>query len=208
LGLLVSVISLSFSSVASAHVVVRPAEVLTSGFQTFTVGAPNEKGVTFNKVELKIPEGLGHVSPVKMPGWDIEVEKEGSGEEAVATAIIWSGNEVESGFRQDFMFSARVPAEATELNWKAYQTYTNGQTVAWDLTEEEQPTKEDGSPDFSKSGPFSVTKVVAETEATTALNRAEQTAADADSSATRAMYVGIAGVVVGLVGIYLATRKS
>ena len=208
LGLISGVLSLSMSSVAMAHVVVRPAEVVTAGFQTFTVGAPNEKEVAFNRLELLLPEGLTNVTPEQMPGWTINVEKEGSGEEAVATAITWSGNSVASGFRQDFTFSARVPAEATELQWKAYQSYTDGLTVAWDLTADEQPKKEDGSPDFSKSGPFSVTKVVSETEADTALANAESAASEAKTAATRALYVAVAGVVIGLGGIFMATRKN
>ncbi len=206
-GVYLGIFSLGLSSVASAHVVVKPAEVMTAGFQTFTVGAPNEKEVAFNRVELKIPEGLEHVTPEQMAGWDIKVTKEGEGEQAVVKSIVWSGNEVRSGFRQDFTFSAKVPSEATEIRWKAYQTYTDGLVVSWDLSAEEQPKKEDGSPDFSKSGPFSVTKVVSETEAEMLAAQTAQKAVDAETTAKRALYVGVAGAVLSVVAVYLASKK-
>ncbi len=207
-GLMTGIVSFSLAGTASAHVVVRPAEVLTASFQTFTVGAPNEKDVPTASVKLMIPGGLKHVLPTSKPGWQVDVEKEGSGEAAAVTSITWSGNTIPVGFREDFTFSAQVPAEALELQWKAYQTYENGDTVAWDLAQDKQPKKPDGKPDFSKSGPFSVTKVASETEAAAALKKLEQTTADAESAASRSQYISVAALAVGLGGVYLATRRK
>jgi uncharacterized protein YcnI len=207
LGLFIGIFSIAAASTASAHVVVRPAEALTAGFQTFTVGAPNEKGVAFTGVKLLMPKDLKHVSITSKPGWQVNIEKEGDGETAVVKSVTWTGL-TPPGYREDFTFSAQVPADATELQWKAYQTYEGGQTVAWDFTEDQQPKKQDGSPDFSTSGPFSVTKVVKETEAEASLKKVEQAAVDAKRAANRAVYIAVAGVAVGLVGVYLATRKK
>lgn len=210
--LVVGALSVSLVSTASAHVVVLPDETLTASFLTFTVSAPNEKEVAFNSVKLLIPSGLKYVTPSVKNGWQVNVEKDGEGESATVKSITWSGNSVPAGFREDFTFSGQAPAEPTDLQWKAYQTYENGETVAWDLAEDKQPKNADGSPDFSKSGPFSVTKVVKEPEAsaqtTEAINKAEQAAVDAKDSANRAMYIGIAGVVLALIAIFLATRKK
>jgi uncharacterized protein YcnI len=208
LSLAVSLFSLVMVNTASAHVVVRPAEVLTAGFQTFNVSAPNEKDVAYNNIKLVIPSGLMSVSPTVKPGWQVDVEKEGTGEKATVKSITWSGNSVAPGFREDFTFSSKVSSDATDLQWKAYQTYEGGITVAWDLTAAQQPKKADGSPDFSKSGPFSLTKVVKETEATTSLKKAEQATANAKKAADRALYVGVAALILSLVGVYGATRKA
>lgn len=206
-GVGVSALIFSFAGVASAHVVVKPGEAVTGAFMTFTVGVPVEKDIATTSVKLDIPTGLGHVMPTLKPGWTIQTEKEGRGEEAVVTSITWSGHEIGAGFRDDFTFSAKTPDKPTELQWKAYQTYADGSVVEWNLAEDNQPTKADGSPDFSKSGPFSVTKVTSETAAEAAAKHANDNANSAQHAANRAMYVGLGGIVLGFAAVYLATRK-
>ncbi len=144
-----------------AHVVVKPNTVGVAAFQTFTVGVPNEKATPTTQVRLVIPEGLHHVSPNVKPGWKIEIKKttaEGSSEERVSE-IIWSGGSIPVGQRDDFAFSAQAPAQEGSIQWKAYQTYGDGVTVAWDASKESQPKNADGSPDFSTVGPYSETTV-------------------------------------------------
>lgn len=203
IGALVGVTVLVFSSSASAHVVVKPAEVVTAGFQTFSIGVPNEKEIPTTSVKLVIPEGLSFVSPTQKAGWEISVEKEGEGEAATVKSITWNGA-VAAGFRDDFTFSGKVPSEVTELQWKAYQTYSDGTVVSWDKAE----SGSGHDSEDAKSGPFSVTKVVASTAADASVKSASKTAADAKSSADVALYVGIASVLVGLVGVYFGTRKK
>lgn len=130
LFLLVSV--LTFVNTVSAHVVVRPKEVAVAAFQTFTIGVPNEKDIPTVAVRLIIPEGLKYVSPNVKSGWKIDIKREGEGEEARVTEISWTGGAIPTGQRDDFLFSAQAPSEETNLQWKAYQTYQNGETVAWD----------------------------------------------------------------------------
>lgn len=200
---LLAVNTLVFSASASAHVVVRPAEVVTAGFQTFTVGVPNEKDVSTTSIKLVMPVGLKHVQPTQKVGWQIDIEKDGAGEDATVTSITWSGNEVRTGFRDDFTFSAQVPEKATELQWKAYQTYADGSVVSWDKANDG-----DHHEDNSNSGPFSVTKVVTDTAADASVNKADQAAADAKNAANIALYVGGAGLLVGLAGVYFGTRRK
>src|SRR6478672_11213882 len=172
---------------AYAHVTVKPAEVVTAGFQTFTIGVPNEREIPTTKIRLEIPEGLNYVSPTQKQGWTISVERAGSGEDATVKSITWDGNSVEQGFRDEFTFSAQVPSKATERQWKAYQTYSDGTVVAWDKAEEKD--------DAENSGPFSVTKVVAQTEAEASVKNSQAAADNAKNSADTALYVAIFSLI-------------
>jgi uncharacterized protein YcnI len=153
-GVVVGVVTGLSTGVASAHVVVKPAQAGVASSQIFTTSVPNEKDVAVTKMRLVIPAGLTEVSPNVKPGWTIEEVKDGTGEDAVVKEITWSGGTIPAGQRDDFAFSAQVPAKPTTIQWKAYQTYADGTEVAWD----QKPT---GSDDASgNSGPYSQTKVV------------------------------------------------
>lgn len=154
-GLITSFMLLGVGSI-QAHVVVRPKEALTAAFQTFTIGVPNEKEIPTIGMRLVMPEGLNHVSPNVKPGWKIEIKKTGEGEEAKVTEVIWSGGSVPAGQRDEFLFSAQAPASPTTLQWKAYQTYSDGTVVAWDQESGEMVHNEEAN---SESGPFSTTEV-------------------------------------------------
>lgn len=195
IGIAMSGLTLGLASPAFAHVVVKPAEVVSASFQTFTVSVPNEKDVAVTKVKVLIPSGVQHVSPTQKIGWTIATTKDSSGEGAAVTAITWSGGTISAGLRDDFTFSAQAPSNTTELQWKAYQTYADGTTVAWDKA------KAGGHDDAS--GPFSVTNVVQHT----AEQNVDQALAKLDRKVDFALYTSIAAIVVGLAGIYLATKK-
>ena len=207
LSVIVSIFVLAFSSSAAAHVVVRPSEAVTAGFVTFTVGVPNEKDVASTAIKLLIPGNVKHVSVTSKPGWEITIEKNGEGEKSVVKSITWVGM-TNPGFREDFTFSAQVPADETELQWKAYQTYADGVIVAWDLSKDAQPKKVDGSPDYSKSGPFSITKAVKETASDASLKQAQETADTAQKNARIATYVAIVSLIIALATVSLVTRKK
>jgi len=199
-GILVSFISLTFSFTASAHVVVTPGQVETSQRTTFAVSVPNEHDTAVVGVRLVIPEGLTSVRPYVKSGWDVNVKTTGEGESLSATEITWTsaGATVPVNLKDDFLFSAKAPAAATELKWKAYETYQNGLVVAWEQT----PS------DSESTKPYSITQVVNETEQDAVLRKASDAAQDAKSTANRSLYVGIAGIIVGLAAIFIATRKK
>lgn len=141
-----------------AHVTVQPKEVGIGAFQTFTVSVPSEREEATVRVRLVLPMGLTFVTPTVKSGWIIDVVRD---ENDTPVEIIWRGGRVPGHFRDDFSFSARVPAEPTELAWRAYQTYEGGAAVSWELgPNDAQPTKADGGPDFSAFGPYSHTAVV------------------------------------------------
>jgi len=185
---------------AAAHVVVRPGEAVISERATFSVSVPNEHDTPVVGMRLLIPEGLTSVRPFAKAGWDISVSKSGEGEDATATEIIWTsaGGTVPVDLKDDFLFGAKLPAEPTELNWKAYETYQDGMIVAWD----QKPN------DAEDNRPYSITRVTAESEAAAKLARVEQAVSGADIAADRALYVGLAAIVIGIAGITLTLRKQ
>lgn len=168
LGVLTVSLSLGVKTI-SAHVGVKPNQVGVAAFQTFTVGVPVEKDMATVAVRLVIPEGVEHVSPNVKPGWTVTTKQsdvpEGISDgdehgEGPVTEILWTGGVIPKGQRDDFLFSAKVPGEETTLKWKAYQTYADGSVIAWDLDKSQQPKDSEGKDDYSKSGPYSETKIV------------------------------------------------
>lgn len=201
LSAIIGLVTVAMSMPVSAHVVVKPSEVTTADFQTFSVSVPNEKDQPVTALKLVIPGGLKYVTPTQKSGWAIEEQKSGTGETATVTAISWTGGSIGVGLRDDFTFSAKTPDTPTQLQWKAYQTYADGTVVAWD-----QATQSDE--EGSNTGPFSVTQVVNETADQAAVNKAAQSATDAQKTAQWALYIAVAGVILGLVAIALATRTG
>lgn len=144
---------------AFAHVTVKPKTVPAAEYQVFTVSVPVEKNIPTTEVRIVLPEGIQSVTPNVKSGWEIEVQKEGEGEAAKATAIIWSGGTIPAGQRDEFLFSTQAPATEGTLTWKAYQTYEDGTVVAWDQNpKEEHEHSHDG--ETNEEGPWSETTIV------------------------------------------------
>lgn len=197
LVLLVSIVSFFVSAVpAFAHSVVKPSQVGIASFQTFTLGIPNEKDNPTSSVRLVIPNGLMHISPNVKTGWNIEEKK--SGDEMV-TEIIWSGGSIPAGQRDDFVFSAQVPAKESTLNWKVYQTYSDGKVVSWDqepkknISDEEQEKMEQ-----SGLGPYSTTTVVNDIKTNTPVTHIQP------NSSNTSLIISIASLAISI----LALSKS
>lgn len=136
-----------------AHVAVKPQEVSIGSFQTFVLSAPSEKEQPTIGIRLVLPDGLNHVTPTVKSGWNIEVKKQGEGESAKVTEILWTGGEIPAGQRDEFSFSAQVPVKTATLRWKVYQTYLDGTVLSWDKEEQKNDDAHD-------TGPYSTTLVV------------------------------------------------
>lgn len=194
--------ALLFAQPAFAHVTVKPGEVLTGSYETFTVSVPNEEDTAaVTELRLVMPEGLEGVTPSVTPGWEVSVDEEGQGEDAAVTSITWQGGEIPAGFRDDFTFSAKTPDEAGELRWKAYQTYDNGTVVAWAFAEGEEPETPGEDAAFTEAGPFSVTSVVAEAH--------DHSAGHGGQSRLNLMsaFIATGALFVALAAFAIATRK-
>lgn len=135
-----------------AHVVVTPSDARIGEEVLFSISVPNEKEVAVTQMKLAIPRGVSDVTPTVKDGWDIKTTTVSSTSEEIAS-ITWSNGTIPQGQRQDFTFSAQAPESATKIQWKAYQTYADGTSVAWDQT----PSGSDDSD--GTQGPYSVTTV-------------------------------------------------
>jgi len=165
-GLLILVIPVA----ASAHVVVTPAKAGVAQELIFNVSVPNEQQTPVVNIKLEIPDGVTNVIPTTKDGWTITTPSDGNIKNHAITAINWTGS-IPVGQRQDFTFSAQVPGQATEIDWKAYQTYGDGTIVHWDQ-------KPAGSDDASgNAGPYSVTNVVDDLNPTSSTKNSSQTGA-------------------------------
>lgn len=188
LAIITSLIALNASAVM-AHVIVSPNQVGIGKFQTFSTGVSNEKEIPVTGLRLVIPDSLKYVSPNVKTGWQIVIKKTGDGENAKVTEISWTGGSIPAGFRDEFNFSAQVPASTTTLQWKAYQTYQDGTVVSWD-----QAPNLNNSDDDSIT-PYSVTNIVNDLAAESAAVSPDTSAA---SKATVAIGLGLASFLVGI----------
>jgi uncharacterized protein YcnI len=194
---------------AFAHVVVKPAQVGTAAFQTFTMGVPNEKDNPTIAVRLMIPDGLKYVSPNVKPGWTINVKKSGTGEDAKVTEIDWIGGSIPVGQRDDFIFSAQVPSKETLLKWDAYQVYQNGETVAWAHEPSKNPDDDSAPP------PHSLTQVVNDLADTSSSHDAmrmdkSEEHSDGASEMNVVMFISGAALILSVIalGMQLTKRKK
>lgn len=192
----VGTLALGAASAVSAHVVVRPGDAKTGTYQTFTVSVPVERNSPTTEVKLEIPMGVTSVRPTEKPGWTIQMEKHTENDTTMVSAITWTGGEIGVDLRDEFTFSAKTPDEPTDLQWKAYQTYKDGTVVAWDQESENSEDSEDAT-----TGPFSVTKVAADSDQDIALKDADSKASSAQQTADKALYAGIGGIVLAVIAL-------
>jgi uncharacterized protein YcnI len=150
----ISSIILLLPSVALAHVTVTPGRVGVGQELTFNISVPNEQQTPVVDLKVDIPSGVTNVTPTNDVGWNVITSNNGNAKDPEVTSITWSGGQIPVAERQDFSFSAQVPANATSLNWRAYQTYADGTIVHWD----QKPAGSDDS--TGNAGPYSITKVI------------------------------------------------
>lgn len=190
-----------FAGFASAHVTVQPPTVPANSYQVFAVRVPSEeKGVNTVKVQVKIADGavVSRVEP--KPGWTSELEKNADG---VVTSITWTAEDKglsETEFTE-FRMSGKVNEDATQLVWKAYQTYSDNKVVEW--------VGADGS-----DKPASVTTVTAATAEGDGHGHGAAATADetkdsnSDSDSVLPLTLSIIAVVLGAAALVLAARKN
>ncbi len=194
--------SVFFTHHVDAHVVVRPKTVGVASRETFVINVPTEKDVPTTQVSLQIPAGLQSVRPHVAEGWDIEIVRDDASD--TITEIIWSNGSIPADQMDVLMFNAQAPLEEGELVWKAYQTYADGEVVAWDaspamLDEYEQHNGEEAGDDAPN--PYSSTEVVDDVSDDT-----DQGIADEEGSQSL-LWVGVVAALA-LSGYTLAKHKS
>ena len=198
-----------FAGAASAHVSVQPQETSQGNYEVFTVRVPSEKeDAQTTKVEVKFPEEVNITRFEHKPGWTYEAQKDDTGK---ITSVVWAAEEKGLSATEfvQFNIQGKVGDEATEIVWKAYQTYSDGSTVEWI-----------GAPDADK--PASVTTVnpadgssdhghgAAAAEPSKDHNAAGDLANDTEAkSATNnlPLYLSIAALIAGLLALVISLKK-
>ena len=176
------------------HVTITPGDVVAGSSQRFTVRVPTERPAATISLRLEFPEGLGAPRFLAKAGWTYELEKDASGQ---VTAVTWSGGEIGPDEFDEFVFTARAPASAGTIFFKAYQTYQGGEVVAWASTEgDEGPAPRVVVQD--SAGVASATPVAASAPATEALG---------EGFGGRAVWMSGAALALSIVALSVALRR-
>jgi uncharacterized protein YcnI len=183
---LVVVGSLVVTAAASAHAHVSPSIVPASESQVFTLAVPTEKeDASTTGVELTPPDGFSIDSFIPSPGWKRDVQKTGSGEDAVITKISWTGGDVPTDEDAAFSFLGSADSSKT-YTFGVRQTYSDGSVVDWtgpESSDTPAPTIEAKSASsFGGGGGSSTLAIVA-------------------------LIVGAIGVVLGIVALATSSGK-
>ncbi|MFJ8487990.1 YcnI family protein [Streptomyces sp. NPDC094038] len=207
---------LAAAGIAAAHVTVHPesyAKGATDGVLTFRV--PNEEDTaSTTKVQVYLPTDHPVLGVLVTPhdGWTAKVTTtklktpvktdDGTITEA-ASAITWTGGKIGAGQFEDFDVAfGQLPEDTDQLTFKTLQTYSDGKVVRW--IEEAQ------SGDDEPENPAPTLKLTAAGDdsaaaaAPAAKSSGKATTTAADSSDSTARGLGIAGLVVGALGLAAA----
>ncbi|WP_342453810.1 DUF1775 domain-containing protein [Ammoniphilus resinae] len=111
-----------------------PKQTTQGTYEVFTVRVPSEEDVPTVKVEVKVPDGVNVSRLEPKSEWNYELTKDDTGK---ITAITWTTTGKGLGATEfgEFKMQGKVADDATELVWKAYQTYEDGLLVEWVGTE-------------------------------------------------------------------------
>lgn len=203
---------------ASAHVTIRP-DVNTSGsYAKVTVRVPNESAAASTTlVRLEFPENtFGSVRVLPHPGWTAEISREQLDDpvdvgnltlDEVITAVTWTadpGVGIGPDEFDEFAISLGPLPDPGSYVFPAYQTYDDGEEVAWDMS----PDVEDAS------NPAPTLEIVegagghdtgdTDSDGGEAMNGSESSDGLARGLAAGSLVVGAVGIGIGA----LALRRS
>ena len=145
---LTAVAALALPAAASAHVTMNPNTSTAGAFTKLDVRVPNEQSnASTVKLQVQFPDGFASASYEPRADWRVKVTRaklaapvqtdDGPITEGVKT-ITWTGSG--SGLGRigpdqfmDFPLSVQIPENAAgkTLQFKAIQTYSNGDVVRW-----------------------------------------------------------------------------
>ncbi|MCZ8516277.1 YcnI family protein [Paenibacillus filicis] len=191
---------LLFAGIASAHVVVYPQQATQGTYEKFTVRVPTEKDIPTVKVEVKIPADVDISRFEPKPGWKYDLTKDASGK---ITSVVWTatGDGLSSTEFGEFNMQGKIGDKATELSWKAIQTYKDGSTVEWV-----------GAAGSDK--PASVTKINAKAPATAAPANDQKTGGAAlapnptTNTSSTPLYLSIVALILGIISLLVSFIKK
>ncbi|XBP68189.1 DUF1775 domain-containing protein [Bacillus velezensis] len=184
----ISAVTLSlvgFTTAASAHVSVKPAESAAGSWETYTMKVPVEKNEPTTKVVLKMPAGVEFQQYQPIPGWKTSVSKH----DDKAVSVTWEAKDggIQPGQFQQFTFVAKNPEKSGDAAWDAYQYYKDGSIVEW-------------TGDEKADTPHSITKITKSASVTDA-HGAEQSNEESKSGVSA---LDIAAIVLSGAAIILS----
>ncbi len=189
--------ALLFINAASAHVTVDPKEVPKDSYQKFTVKMPNEKDKPVTKLEVKIPANVDVSSVEPAANWSYKLTKDSTDK---ITGITWmaTGKGLLPEQFAEFSILGKVSKDASQLSWKALQTYDGGDVVKWVGAE-------------GSEHPASVTKVVAGDQnqmMTDQKSMDTQKDKSKDKSNSWPLYLSIIAILLSFVSIVIVSVKK
>ncbi|GLP63530.1 membrane protein [Streptomyces sp. TUS-ST3] len=201
---------LTAAGVAVAHVTVHPdsyAKGATDGALSFRVPDESDTAST-TEVQLFLPTDHPLLGVLVSPhdGWTAKVTDtrlrtpvktdDGTITDAVSE-ITWTGGRIGPGQYEDFDVAfGQLPDDTAQLTFKTLQTYSDGKVVRWI----EEAAKGDEEPE----NPAPVLKLTAATAASATTSRTSAVAAGAAKASvsdSTARGLGVAGLVVGVLGL-------
>ncbi|MFS0723326.1 YcnI family protein [Paenibacillus sp. 1P07SE] len=223
ISLMMAVLAMLFTaSVASAHVTVRPAEVVQGSFEVFSVRVPSEtKGTFTTEVRVAVPEGVNITRTEPKAGWVTELEKTDNR----IMNVTWKaeGQGLADTEFTEFRMQGRVADDATELVWRAYQTYADGSIAEWigapgtdspmpaSLTAVTEGEAQDDGHGHSQGTSDAATGAGQSAPADPAVDApsADETAAPAASGvSTATLWIAIAAVVLSALALFVVLTRG
>ncbi|WP_405469815.1 YcnI family protein [Streptomyces canus] len=209
-GALAAAAVLTAAGAASAHVTVHPdsyAKGATDGALTFRVPDESDTAST-TKVQLFLPTDHPLLGVLVSPhdGWTAKVTDtklktpvktdDGTITDAVSE-ITWTGGKIGPGHYEDFDVAfGQLPDDTAQLTFKTLQTYSDGKVVRW-IEEAAQGDEEPENPapvlKLTAAGTTSATA----SQTSTVVSKASK----ASASDSTARGLGVAGLVVGVLGL-------
>ncbi len=210
---------LGLSAPAFAHVTVAAeGNAVKGGYSVIDFKVPNERDkAATTKLEVDFPVAehpIASVAPEPVPGWTIAITKvkiakpvtsdDGKINEAVSK-VTWTadGKGIEPGFFQKFPVSVgKLPDDTDQLVFKALQTYSNHEVVRWiEEQQDGQAEPENPAPALELTAAPAKDGQDDKASGDQADDAKAMPTASADSSDTTARVLGIAGIVVGVLGL-------
>jgi periplasmic copper chaperone A len=213
----------AFAGPASAHVTINPQEATQGSYGRFAFRVPNESddaSTTKLEVTLPVDAPVASVSTQPVPGWTAVVERaalakpieaHGTQITEAVSKITWTaagGGGVKPGEFQEFPISLGPLPEVDVMVFKALQTYSDGTVARWI----EEPV--DGKPAEQDPAPVLRLAAAASTDGDAPPAASDSSTSDSSGSSGLALGFGVAGLVVGAVGLvlgglaYARTRRS
>jgi len=214
---------LAAAGAAFAHVTVHPdsyAKGATDGVLTFRV--PNEEDTaSTTKVQVFLPTDHPVLGVLVTPqaGWTAKVTTtklktpiktdDGTITDAVSE-ITWTGGRIRHGEYQDFNVAfGQLPDNSDELSFKTLQTYSDGNVVRW-IEETPKGGEEPENPapvlklTAKAAGEESAGESAGADSSSSSGTAAKSATASDKSSDSTARGLGIAGLIVGVLGLAAA----